>query len=274
MILSVLNRNLATRNTKALISKWHSRFHILKATNSSTTTAMACAFDRLPPELRDQIFRPLCVGWDGKVPNLIKALRPNTKLYYEALDIFYRSNTFTLHRENDWSFGDMSKKAVLTFTKITVKVSSQGILRTGLFALSPLWPDSTALTSDCLNIRELTLVFPTSLGPDSSLFLLYGSMSYHFNYFIKAFEIVDRINVIVSWIPSASEQANSLDSAINIGNRFLKSKAKLMAVAGLYLGEWDARFHERFEVPDAYSGVMLRDCWFWQAEKGCHLRDE
>lgn len=79
-------------------------------------------FRRFPPEIREQIFRPLCVQWNGRTPHLIKALRPDRELYQEALYIFYRNNRFRLHKWNGWTFGDMTKKAVLTFTKITIVV--------------------------------------------------------------------------------------------------------------------------------------------------------
>jgi hypothetical protein len=84
---------------------------------------MACNdFHRLPPEIRDQVFRPFCSKWNGRIPNLIKALRPDEKLYHEILDIFYKNNIFVLHRGNGWTFGDMMKKAVLTFTNMKIIV--------------------------------------------------------------------------------------------------------------------------------------------------------
>jgi hypothetical protein len=84
--------------------------------------AMDCFFYRVPPEVRDQIFRPICIEWAGKMPNLIKALRPDKKLYHEALDIFLKNNTYILHYGNRWTFGDMTKSAVQRFTKIKIVV--------------------------------------------------------------------------------------------------------------------------------------------------------
>jgi hypothetical protein len=52
---------------------------------------MPCLLHTLPPELREAIFKPLLVDWDGKTPNLVKALRPDKQLYNEALAIFYNS---------------------------------------------------------------------------------------------------------------------------------------------------------------------------------------
>jgi hypothetical protein len=50
-----------------------------------------------------------CVDWEGHTPNIIKALRPEKRLYREALKIFYRLNPYVFGKENDWGFGDMKK---------------------------------------------------------------------------------------------------------------------------------------------------------------------
>jgi hypothetical protein len=61
------------------------------------------------------------VRWlDRKTPNLIKALRPDKRLYNETLGIFYKNNIFTFHRGNGWSWGDMTKQAVLRFEKVKI----------------------------------------------------------------------------------------------------------------------------------------------------------
>jgi len=83
---------------------------------------MVCLFYRLPPEVRGQIFRPLCIDWNGEIPNLIKALRPDGKLYHEALEIFVKNNVYVLHYGNRWTFGDMTKSAVLRLIKIKIDV--------------------------------------------------------------------------------------------------------------------------------------------------------
>ena len=64
----------------------------------------------------------MCMGWNGKTPNLIKALRPDRKLYTEALRVFYNHNVFIFHRRNGWSFSDMTKEAVLSFEKVKIVV--------------------------------------------------------------------------------------------------------------------------------------------------------
>jgi hypothetical protein len=83
---------------------------------------MPCLLHTLPPELREVIIKPLLVDWTGKTPNLIKAFRPNKQLYNEALAIFYKFNIFTFHKGNFWSFGDMTKEAVLSLERVRICV--------------------------------------------------------------------------------------------------------------------------------------------------------
>ena len=81
-----------------------------------------CTLYKLPPELWGGIFTPLYLDWNGKTPNLIKALRPEKKIYVEALEIFYKHNVFKLHSGNGWSFGDMTKGAVLSVARVRICV--------------------------------------------------------------------------------------------------------------------------------------------------------
>jgi len=94
----------------------------MKSIATSKSTKMACPLHKLPPELRAEIFKPMLINWNGKTPALIKALRFDKKLYNEALDIVYKQNTFTFHRKNDWSFGDMTKEAVLSIERVKVVI--------------------------------------------------------------------------------------------------------------------------------------------------------
>jgi hypothetical protein len=50
---------------------------------------------RFAPEIRALIFNN-CVYrlWDGSTPPLLIVLRPEPKLYFEALEVFYKINTF------------------------------------------------------------------------------------------------------------------------------------------------------------------------------------
>jgi len=89
---------------------------------STKDTHMSNPLYKLPPELRYQIFKPLLIHWNGNMSNLIEALRPEEKLYHEALEIFYKENIFVFHRENGWSFRDMTKRAVLTIEKARIEI--------------------------------------------------------------------------------------------------------------------------------------------------------
>lgn len=74
-----------------------------------------------PPEIREVIFNfSQVLSWTGKTPALLVALRGDRELYYEALELFYKSNTFTLHRANEWKTGDMSVAALRTIRALKV----------------------------------------------------------------------------------------------------------------------------------------------------------
>jgi hypothetical protein len=80
----------------------------------------ASPIEQLPVELQLKIFEPVCI-FDGKMPALIIALRPLKKLYYEALQLFYKNSTFVLQHRNQFclrDFGDR-KEAALTIQKLT-----------------------------------------------------------------------------------------------------------------------------------------------------------
>ena len=56
------------------------------------------ALRKLPPEIREMIFR-YCVDFtDRKTPPLIVALRGDQELYHEAMKLFYKLNYFTLDK--------------------------------------------------------------------------------------------------------------------------------------------------------------------------------
>jgi hypothetical protein len=59
----------------------------------------------LPVEIRIQIFRQILLTnelyfRDGLIPNLVKALRTDRQLYFEALEIYYEVGNVCLSREN------------------------------------------------------------------------------------------------------------------------------------------------------------------------------
>jgi hypothetical protein len=79
-------------------------------------------FRKLPPEIREKIFEPLCKDWNGTMPAIIKALRSDKELYHEAMAIFYKEKEYVLHDKNDWTFLDMFKTAILSIKRIRIIV--------------------------------------------------------------------------------------------------------------------------------------------------------
>lgn len=60
------------------------------------------------------------LSWTGETPALIVALRGDRRLYREILELFYRNNTFTLQRANEWKTGDMSIAALKAIRALKV----------------------------------------------------------------------------------------------------------------------------------------------------------
>ncbi|KAF4635129.1 hypothetical protein G7Y89_g2960 [Cudoniella acicularis] len=78
-------------------------------------------FRAFPPEIRLMVFRACLENtFHGKIPELIKALRGDPNLYAEAMTVFYKTNTFSLRKQNDWSFGDMEDAAIKTIKSLRV----------------------------------------------------------------------------------------------------------------------------------------------------------
>ncbi len=78
----------------------------------------------LPAEIRLKIFELVCCNpWNGKMPNIIQALRPDPVLYFEALEVFVEDHKcFVFHKANEFSFRDMSKKAVQCIRNVKIVV--------------------------------------------------------------------------------------------------------------------------------------------------------
>jgi hypothetical protein len=88
---------------------------------SSSTPLSSAGLRAFPPEIREMIFHLSNVlSWSGKTPALLVALRGDQELYHEVLELFYRSNTFTLHRANEWKTGDMSASALQSIRALKV----------------------------------------------------------------------------------------------------------------------------------------------------------
>jgi hypothetical protein len=86
--------------------------------STSVTETGLAAF---PAEIRAQIFWKT-MNWDGTSPPLLKALR-STPFYYEALEVFYRCNTFVLGRKNQWSFLDMPESVIRTIERLRIDIT-------------------------------------------------------------------------------------------------------------------------------------------------------
>ncbi|KAE9381214.1 hypothetical protein N431DRAFT_551368 [Stipitochalara longipes BDJ] len=235
---------------------------------------------KLPPELRQEIFRPMLIPWNGKTPNLIKALRADQKLYHEALEVFYKQNLFKLHRANGWSFGDMTKEAVLSIEKIKIYVEPD-IMSTGLWKVggstneeSVLTPIIPATLSDSKNIREVILDF-VQRSDDVVIppFIEYGSIAYSSNYFLVNFKILQRVEM---GLPQPHFRRRDLEflqdgressymNGIKMVNDRLGVPGKLLTVPALQIQESDVE-------EDELRAMNGREVWFWQAAKGMFLK--
>ena len=73
----------------------------------------SCTLHRLPTEIRHDIFR-FCLQNSSRAstPPLIAALRPETLLYHEALDVFYGTNRLEIRADNLIDFARLSKRAL------------------------------------------------------------------------------------------------------------------------------------------------------------------
>lgn len=84
------------------------------------------SFRKLPKEIRKEIFElALPDDWEGKMPNLIQALRcsKDTDVYAEALFLFHARNyRYTLNLGNDYGFKDMPLTLISTIGKIRIIV--------------------------------------------------------------------------------------------------------------------------------------------------------
>jgi len=216
----------------------------------------------LPPELREAIFKPLLVDWNGKTPNLIKALRPDRKLYNEALGVFYRHNIFTFHEGNGWSFGDMAKEAVLSLDRVRIcigsplrtKIMSKGLWGVGGSKSRLSSSDATDKTqtslSDAENIRVVIIEYQSKgeLGAYAAFppFISFGNMSYSSNYFQVPFQNLKRVKLILPkpyseggtlWAPLYDYWEGIYGVGIGLVNERLGVLGKLSTVSALHFDE-------------------------------------
>ncbi|CZR51033.1 uncharacterized protein PAC_00908 [Phialocephala subalpina] len=84
-----------------------------------------CSLMKLPLELRNMVYNlALPEEWDGKSPELIKALRQFRMLYDEALLVFHKKEyIFVLGKGNNWSFEGMSTRTIATIKAVKIMVT-------------------------------------------------------------------------------------------------------------------------------------------------------
>lgn len=74
-----------------------------------------------PTDISSQIIKLCLAGsWNGKIPNLIIALR-RTQLYEEACKVMVMSNVFVLSSRNSFSVGDLKPEMLKLITKVVVE---------------------------------------------------------------------------------------------------------------------------------------------------------
>jgi hypothetical protein len=83
-------------------------------------------FRRLPFELREIVFEHLVsqtFEWQGKLPSIIAALPPDSKLYRQDPRTFFEPNhSYVLNKVNDWDFGGMNKVLIAVIGRIIIEI--------------------------------------------------------------------------------------------------------------------------------------------------------
>jgi hypothetical protein len=90
--------------------------------HSTPPIKMSCTLYKVPSEMREAIILlALPDEWNGKTPEIIKALRIDRKLHAEAMQAFNKMGyAYVLRRENDWGFGDMKESAISMIRKVKI----------------------------------------------------------------------------------------------------------------------------------------------------------
>ncbi|KAH9215426.1 hypothetical protein DL95DRAFT_138312 [Leptodontidium sp. 2 PMI_412] len=251
----------------------------------------------IPPELRLIILKPLCTTWDGQVPNVIKALRGDWRLYHEALEEFYRSSVYVFHKGNGWSFGDMTKDAVKSVRRARIVVES-GIMHEGLWKVRHPDADITttnisvftpATVADATNIRHLVVEFKSDPETENILpFFAFGQVTFSLNYFTVPFKTLKRVEVVM---PKRSVTRDGYvlllrEKKMDFGIKGVNSKmgvvGRLESVSGFCEeGGEDGMdvdggvvtnvAEEELNELGELAELEVRDKWFWEAREGCFL---
>ncbi|KAE8448356.1 hypothetical protein EG329_009600 [Mollisiaceae sp. DMI_Dod_QoI] len=120
--------------------------------NRQSTNSQTCTLMKLPVEIRDMIFKlSLPTEWNGKTPEVIKALRQFVLLYEEVMKIFYkRQYVYVLHQKNNWSFSGMEPKVIATIKAVKLMVTEGIALVQRVSWDSPNFLDENTPTRFCL----------------------------------------------------------------------------------------------------------------------------
>ena len=113
-VLDCYLKDSRIKNSKVVESKFVNSFR------SKCEVRPAPSFHRIPPEVRLMILSK-AIKWDGKIPNVVAALRGDRVLYREAIGVLRESCTFTLHHANHLSRRAMSPAAFRSIRKLEIK---------------------------------------------------------------------------------------------------------------------------------------------------------
>ncbi|TVY43247.1 hypothetical protein LCER1_G009020, partial [Lachnellula cervina] len=123
-------------------SKLHNCKTVGGVKDSVVETKNTMNFRRFPTEIRNMIFSS-AIQMDGLSTGLIAALRPDSLLYSEVLEAFYREHVFVLSHENQEVFRSALQARLQGITKIYLK----GITALPTSDVSIYFPVGTHLTS-------------------------------------------------------------------------------------------------------------------------------
>jgi len=119
--------NCTVKNSTIVKSSLHMTSKIINCSlDDCTVTKSPLAFHRFPREIRAMIFQ-CCLAWVSdnntmvrKTPKLLVALRCDSKLYSEAIKLFYRQNYFRVNKENFLDCKSMSKHALESILNLKI----------------------------------------------------------------------------------------------------------------------------------------------------------
>ena len=86
---------------------------------SCQVTFSPLALRRFPPEIRSLIFAHTA-EYNGKTPNIIKALRGDEELYCEALELMYKVSTFWITTKNKYNISLMSEHVMSNVQRLHI----------------------------------------------------------------------------------------------------------------------------------------------------------